>query len=232
MEKIINFKKPFMNVYLLPCGDDYCVLDTGYPNEYNAFIKAAEKNNIELSKIKYIVVTHVHADHVGFLQKLLTLTGATLICVFDDKERFASGANVEDIYNPNWFLNFTSKISVAFRKYTQCFEPVVYENRIDYSQQPLKEYGIELFLLHGHTSNDLCVRYKDIIFCGDICMNGILSTKHSPMWIEDNDKLIESWKYLITQDAKWLYPAHGKPFLLKDLENVIDYQQNRKLRKL
>lgn len=232
MENIINLGTSYINDYVLPCGDGYCLIDTGYPFAYKQFLKTAKKKNFPLEKIKYIVVTHVHADHVGFLQALLEKTGATLVCVTADKKRFLSGWNVEETYISRFDLWLTSKLSVACRKITQKFPPVTYDKVIDASEQPLSPYGMELTILSGHTSNDLCLRYEDKIFCGDICMNGAGASNHSPMWIEDNEKLVQSWEKLLETDATTLYPAHGKPFPLKNLIPCVEKQRAKKIKKL
>ncbi|MCR4662142.1 MAG: hypothetical protein K5765_09135 [Clostridia bacterium] len=108
---------------------------------------------------------------MGFLKKLLDITNAELISVKDDQERFMRGTNEENVYKSTLLFWLSSKVSIALRKYTQTFEPIDITNAIDYIDQPLNKYDINLFLLHGHTSNDLCIQYKDIVFCGDICMS-------------------------------------------------------------
>lgn len=232
MEKIINLGTSYGNAYALPCGDKYCLIDTGYPFDYKHFLRKTKKCGVDLNKIKYIVVTHVHADHVGFLQPLLEKTQATLVCATEDKDRFLSGWNVEETFISRFDLWLLSKLSVLFRRFTQKFPPVTYQNVVDADEQPLLQYGITLQKLSGHTQNDLCAYYKDMIFCGDICMNGTGATNHAPMWIENNDKLVESWEKLLQSNAKTLCPTHGKPFPLQDLSKCVEKQRNKTLKKL
>lgn len=156
-----------------------------------------------------------------------------MICCKADKDRFITGTNVENVFNPNLIMYLGGRISIAFRKYTQTFEPIDVTNASDYTENPLIDYGINLFLLHGHTSNDLCIQYKDIVFCGDLCMNGFMASKNSPMWIEDNNKLVSSWEYLTNiKEIKYLMPGHGNPIEVNTLKENIQNQKNRKLYKL
>ena len=83
-----------MRVQIIPClQDNYtylvideqnntaCVID---PSEANPVIKYLEKNKI---KLKFILNTHHHYDHVGGNQKLKEKYGASIIGYKEDKER-------------------------------------------------------------------------------------------------------------------------------------------------
>tara|TARA_B110000090_G_C13175757_1_gene367228 strand:+ start:26 stop:745 length:720 start_codon:yes stop_codon:yes gene_type:complete len=83
-----------MRVQIIPClQDNYtylvideqnntaCVID---PSEANPVIKYLEKNKI---KLKFILNTHHHYDHVGGNQKLKEKYGASIIGYKGDKER-------------------------------------------------------------------------------------------------------------------------------------------------
>ena len=228
----INLGSGIVNAYLISCGDNYALVDTGYPFEWNGFLKRAKKNNITLDKIKYVIITHIHADHVGFLKKLLDASGAKLIYNTLDKERLKSGRNVEDVYISSKGNLFSSRISVEFRRFTQFFEAVDAVDAIDVSTQPLREFGIEFFSFKGHTSNDVCIKVGTDLFCGDLCMNGTGAVNHSPMWIEDNEALSDSWEQLLDLGCDRLLPAHGKPFTVKDLSECIPIQKTMRIYKL
>jgi len=83
-----------MRIQIIPClQDNYtylvideknntaCVID---PGEANPVIKYLEKNKI---KLKFILNTHHHYDHVGGNQKLKEKYGASIIGYKEDKER-------------------------------------------------------------------------------------------------------------------------------------------------
>ena len=83
-----------MRIQIIPClQDNYtylvideknntaCVID---PSEANPVIKYLEKNKI---KLKFILNTHHHYDHVGGNQKLKEKYGASIIGYKEDKER-------------------------------------------------------------------------------------------------------------------------------------------------
>ena len=231
MRTVLNLGRSYLNTYLVEIKEGWVLVDTGYPFDYKAFIKKAKKNEIDLTAIRYVVLTHVHADHAGFLKKILADTGATLICLPTEKDRLLSGVNEKNVYISRKCLLPLNRLSAATARF-QTFEPIMIDGATDPETQPLTGEGITFFVLHGHTDNDLCFRVDDKLFVGDICMNGAGATGYSPLWIEDNVKLTESWRILLESEGDYLYVGHGKPFPKKKLAEYVDKQAHRKLCKL
>lgn len=231
MKKVINLGTRFTNAYLIEITDGWVLVDTGYPFSYRRFLRAAKRQGVALSSLRYVVLTHVHADHAGFLSRILADSGATLVTLPAEGARLASGVNVKDVYLSRRGLYLLNRLSAAISR-LQTFKPVSMEGALDADTQPLAEEGITFFVLHGHTDNDLCLRVDDKIFVGDVCMNGAGATGFSPLWIEDNVALTDSWRRLLTEEGEWLYPGHGKPFPKGDLAPYVERQARRPLRKL
>lgn len=227
MREIVNLGNSSFNQYLLPCGDGYCLIDTGYPWQKNKFIKRMREKGIHPEQIKYIVITHMHADHVGFLKELLALSHARLIYDVRDKQRLEAGKNNLNTYISRFDYLVISKVSASLVDLMQSFPAVFYDDYVDAQTQPLKKYGIRFLALEGHTDHDLCVLFEDKIFCGDLCMRGFGSSKYAPMWIRNKYKLLESWQTLLACEETYLYPVHGKPFLRTKLQKAIDFWRDR-----
>ena len=227
MREILNFGDKFMNRWAFPCGDGYCLIDTGYEGNYDSFKEKLAERNLTVKDVKFVIVTHMHADHVGFLKALLKDTDALLIYDTADKKRLEAGKNNLNTYISRFEYLIASKISVAFVDKTQCFPAVFYDNYADAKTQPLAEYGIELISLKGHTECDLCVKIDDKIFCGDLCMTGIGSSRRAPMWIYNKYDMLASWNALIGSGAKYIYPGHGKPFLAQELVSATEFWRTR-----
>ena len=227
MSKILNAGSSFINRYIIPLGEDgYCLFDTGYKWSYKEFCEKLNKCNVKLEDIKYVVITHMHADHTGFLKELLTHIKPTLIYDFDDRKRLEAGKNNLNTYISGFWTLVASKFSVAFVDLTQVFPAVFYDKVLDAKTQPLADYGVEFISLKGHTECDICALWEGILFCGDLCMSGIGATKHSPMWIFNKYDMVESWRTIVKDERiKTLYPAHGKPFERDDLLECIDFWQ-------
>lgn len=228
MKELVNLKSKYINRYLIPINGGYCLIDTGYKGELNKFLNDLKINDIAIEEIKYLIITHMHADHVGFARDFLHLSGAKLIYDVNDKLRLEAGKNNMKTYVPGLFSLIASKISTMFVEHTQTFPAVFYDNYADAKTQPLSDVGIEFLFLKGHTECDLCVKFEDKLFCGDICMNGILSTYHSPLWISNKFNIIDSWRAIRRiDDVKKIYPAHGKPFDASELDQSIDYWKDK-----
>ena len=231
MKTVLNLGSFYMNSYLIRLSDGLLLVDTGYPFDYKRFLKKLKKNKIELSSIRYVVLTHVHADHTGFLKNLLADTGATLICLPAHRERLLAGVNKKNVYLSRRSLFLLNRISAATKR-LQTFPPLDGAEAVDAMTQPLAEQGVTFFTLRGHTDADLCFRVDDKLFVGDVCMNGIGSTGHSPLWVEDNAALVQSWKELLAMEGTTIYVGHGKPFPKSELKGFVDKQEKRKLCKL
>lgn len=68
----------FTNCFLLKSKDGYLLIDTGFPGEYNSFLKKLTKININISDIKYLLITHCLVDHIGFAYELVRYSGAKI----------------------------------------------------------------------------------------------------------------------------------------------------------
>ena len=81
----------------------------------------------------------------------------------------------------------------------------------------LKEYGIPGRVIYtpGHSSGSVSILLETgEVFAGDLAMNTfpLRLSPGLPIFAEDFLKVKESWKLLLDQGAKTIYPAHGKPF--------------------
>ena len=81
----------------------------------------------------------------------------------------------------------------------------------------LNEYGIpgKVIYTPGHSSGSVSILLETgEAFVGDMAMNKfpLRFSPGLPIFAEDKVKLRESWKLLLDQGVKMIYPAHGKPF--------------------
>ncbi len=225
--EIINLGNKLVNAWAFELGDGYCLVDTGYSWQYKAFKEKLAENKIGLDAIKYVVITHMHADHVGFLKALLSETKPLLIYDAGDKIRLEAGKNNLNTYVSRFEYLIASYITMASFEKTQCFPAVFYDNYADAKTQPLSAYGVEFIFLKGHSERDLCIKIEDKLFCGDVCMNGIGSSKCAPMWIYDKYALLDSWKQILKSGVQTLYPGHGKPIDVAELNKALVFWRTR-----
>ena len=96
-----------------------------------------------------------------------------------------------------------------------------YLNRlIPINSERSKALGFPYVVLEtpGHTGDHIALQAGDLLFCGDTAKNGFPSRRRIIIWIEDLKQYWESWKRIMEAKPKMLYPGHGKPYQMSDLE--------------
>lgn len=220
---IRNVGSKVLNNWLIPCEGGYVLIDTGFKNGYAKFCKRLTENGLSLNDIRYIVITHMHSSHVGFLQRLLMTTNAELIYNVEDKIRLESGKNNMRTYISRFDLLIANKVAAIFVDKTQCFPAVFTEKHLDAREQPLRAQGIEFVTMEGHSEHDTCVIYDGKLFCGDVFARGFFSLRRAPMWIYNKYKMLEEWREIEKMNVTEIYPSCGKPFPKEDVPDAIEY---------
>jgi len=221
--EVINIGNRVVNNYVIKTDQGYIVIDTGYPGNYPRFKRMLDKWNIPLSGIRYIFVTHVHDDHIGFLQELVDATDAALIMHKDSPGRLLVGHNRYEGGCSSRFARMFVQCMVLAGKGKHTFPKMEVDDDVllwDGTQQFFREAGIpiDIVFLPGHTGDHIgLITDNGILFCGDATMNGFPSTNRNIIWIEDLENYVQSWDKMIACDARMIYPSHGKPFPKSDL---------------
>jgi glyoxylase-like metal-dependent hydrolase (beta-lactamase superfamily II) len=90
----------------------------------------------------------------------------------------------------------------------------------------LKEFGIPGRILHtpGHTDGSLSILLDNgDAFVGCMTHNGPpfrLRPNH-PIFADNLDQLWGSWELLLGRGVKTIYPGHGKPFPVSEIQGII-----------
>jgi glyoxylase-like metal-dependent hydrolase (beta-lactamase superfamily II) len=114
------------------------------------------------------------------------------------------------------------KISMPFVKLHKTSVDLVLEDK----EFSLESYGIHGNILYtpGHSLGSMSLLLETgEAFVGDLAMSGFpkLVGKGMSIFAEDIDAVKKSWRLLLSRGAKWIYPAHGKPFRAEDLERLL-----------
>lgn len=91
--KIINVGNMINNNYIIKLSKGYLLIDTGYPGQFENFKKRLRRHNIDIKEISYILLTHVHNDHAGFLNEVLNNSDAKVILHPKAVDRLKEGIN-------------------------------------------------------------------------------------------------------------------------------------------
>ena len=84
----------------------------------------------------------------------------------------------------------------------------------------------KVIALPGHTSDSIGLYFpgEKILFCGDAAMNrSPLNANRHTVLIENINDFGASWDKMISLSPKLIYPGHGKPFSVWDLQKYRNY---------
>lgn len=229
----------FTNCYLLECNNGYLLIDVGYTGAYQKFVKKLKKKyDINISEIKYLLLTHHHDDHSGFANELRRNTGAKLIINEQSLEGLKIGKPDEESKPINRRIKFIVGIFSLFHKFI--FPPIIpTENDIILTDsglmtEVLREIGINGIILYtpGHSQDGISVILQDgSVFPGDNTMNAwyfnIFGIKKRPIYVQDINLIFKSWEKYIKLGGIIIYPSHGKAFNISKLKTNLAQYQNK-----
>ena len=79
------------NCYLLKSASCNILIDTGYKGKANIILDFLKNNNIPLKKIKLIILTHAHYDHIGNASEIKKNNRAKIIIHKEDIPLLGAG---------------------------------------------------------------------------------------------------------------------------------------------
>jgi glyoxylase-like metal-dependent hydrolase (beta-lactamase superfamily II) len=217
--------KGFTNNFLVKFDEGYLLIDTFLTKKYNRFQKKLEKLGIDISEIKYLLITHHHTDHVGFIEELRKDHDIKLI-VHEKAVKYLEEGKVESYTRP---INFISRFVMFFviKILGSTFPPVTIKKddiiiREDKSLILKSLLGMDAVILRtpGSTEDNLSIIFADgQTITGDIIINlpRPLKFRNQPALFTTKEEVFHSWELLKQHNAKILYPSHGKPLTLEQL---------------
>ncbi len=221
------------NLYLFENNNgDYLLLDTGLACKEDLILNKINKVIGDYNKIKVIVITHSHSDHIGNLKLLLDKIkreDKIVIIHSNAKEIMLSGEKII----PDGFYKFSKYISKKLKtKFSGNFQKgfenlsekdlknVIFLDFKDYEEFSLNKYAFEnlkLIYTPGHSKDSISLVYNDeYLFCGDMIQNLFFKYPLIPLFGDDIEELVASWKKVIKKSYSRIYPATSKGYILKE----------------
>ena len=163
-------------------------------------------------KLKYIFITHCHADHIGAVQELKEKKDGTILIHYIDAEGF----NNENISLTYYVGVENPELSIDSR---------IRDNDL------IHIGNIEFKVIHtpGHTKGSVCLyceEYK-MLFSGDTIFRGTWGRTDLPTSsLEDIMNSITN-KILVLPGDTIVYPGHGKSTMIKEEEMIYHNLEGR-----
>jgi hydroxyacylglutathione hydrolase len=217
----------------LPLGPTICYLvkeeglilvDGGFPNRGRQFLKKTKQLSIQPKDISLLLLTHGHWDHIGSAYEIRALTGCQVAINYREKDWVAKALKpippVTSVWGKVWDL--------ILRPYALLvdFPGTSVDLVLEDNEFSLEAHGIHGKVLYtpGHSlgSMSLLLNTGDA-FVGDSAMNGFPMRigPGMPLFAEDSQLLKKSWRLLLENGAKRIYPAHGRPFQADALRRLL-----------
>ncbi len=211
-----------MKVYLLK-GEKSVLIDAGFPGWKNAFLRGLENGGVKPAEIALVVVTHGHLDHIGLASFIAENTRAKFAIHHQDRDIFEAG---KSSVPPG--VNVIGKALSALGQRIPEFslQPTKADIIIGDDGLSLEDYGIpgKVVPTPGHTQGSVSVILESgEAFVGDLVTSTrFLGRKpRPPMFAEDLDFVLQSWRLLLESGVQTIYPAHGKPFSVDALRDLV-----------
>jgi glyoxylase-like metal-dependent hydrolase (beta-lactamase superfamily II) len=211
--EIIPIDQGFTNSYIIH-SEGTILVDVPY--KARDFYKVMETVSFEPEEIELIIVTHGHFDHITSIKEIREITGAKIAIHKHDK-RALEGSTIPVPVGTTLWGGISSVLLNVFLTPFLNTKSINADIILSEDGLSLSDYGIPGRVYHtpGHTEGSSSVLLDSgEAFVGDLAMNALpLCFKpRISIYSHDHQKLVDSWKQLLSKGAKLIYPGHGGSF--------------------
>lgn len=194
------------NCYIIGDNGEGVIIDPGVVSEY--ILKTAAQVKL---KIKYIILTHAHIDHICSMDEIRGKTGCLAMIHKDD-----AGLLMDSLYNGSMLTGMARSFKPA---------DIFVEDGT-----AVDAGGLEIKIIHtpGHTPGGICISVDNCLFTGDTLFK--MSIGRTDLGNGDYGQIMDSIKSRLMKldDGVKVYPGHGDPTTIgfeRENNPFIQYNQ-------
>ena len=230
-------------VYLLQKEPYRVLIDTGsgMDTSHENLLSGLAKAKIQASDLTHILLTHAHIDHYGGLTRLRPLTNARIGCHDLDLQTVAQheahlawmGRRLDSFLADAGLADETRQEILSIYRFSKAIYQSVPVD-LTYEAVDMRLGPFEFLHLPGHCPGHVAIRLDDVIFCGDVVVEGV--TPHlSPESIHpyggldhylDSLARLQHW----AKDARLVLNGHDD--VITDLPAQIEATERNILRRI
>ncbi len=212
--------KKDVNVYLIDNGNSYDLIDTGIFKGTDEIVTQIEETGFDIKKLRYIIITHCHCDHIGGVSELVNKSGAKVMAHTADIPCILQDSIIQGAYHDMMVQEqiFMKRFECVVKHIDVCLEDGDTIDTLD---------GLKVINVPGHTPGSIALYQSEqkIMFFGDVIRNkgnkGLVIGVPEKFNVDTSQVIKDAYRILNLPIDYALF-GHGEPILMntKDILNA------------